>query len=214
MPAELTEGMTDYGQASWEERWTKALAAQGEHLSERPPDTQLTTELADLSPGIALDAGCGHGAETLWLASRGWRVTAVDFSANALDFARSTADTMGPEVSGRIEWVQADLGEWEPPQERFDLVASLFVHVEGSVGEMVRRLASGVAVGGTLFMIGHQPIDPVTGAKTSATGQTQVSVEDARAALDSEGWEVITREERERARIGSGVDAVIRARRL
>jgi hypothetical protein len=62
-------------------------------------------------------------------------------------------------------------------------------------------------------MIGHRPIDPATGAPTPAAGQGQVSVEDAIAVLDREHWELLVAEERPRAVAGSGVDAVIRARR-
>jgi SAM-dependent methyltransferase len=170
--------------------------------------------VSELPPGLALDAGCGHGAETLWLAAHGWRVTAVDFSTSALAHARSTADALGPEVAERIEWVEGDLATWAPPLLRFDLVVCLYVHVSGSVREMVRRLASGVAPGGTLFMVGHRPIDPSTGAPTAAAGQTQVSVEDALAALEPPEWQWLVAEERPRAVAGSDVDAVLRARRL
>lgn len=190
--------MTGYDRASWEDRWADALRRHGERLAERPPNAHLTADLADLPPGRALDAGCGHGAETLWLALRGWRVTAVDFAAAALAYARASAEAVGAE---RIEWVEADLSSWVPPASAYDLVVSLYVHVAGSVEETVQRLASGVAPGGTLFLVGHHP-----------TGQLQVSVEDA-AALDSESWEIVFAEERPRPE-RNGVDAVIRARRL
>ena len=102
-------------------------------------------------------------------------MTAVDFSATALAHARSTAEALGQDVAGRIEWVEGDLGSWTPPLGLFDLVSCLYVHVAGSVGEMVARLASGVAPGGTLLMVGHRPVDPATGAPTPAAGQVQVT---------------------------------------
>ncbi len=89
----------------------------------------------------------------------------------------------------------------------------LYVHVAGSVGEMVQRLASGVAPGGTLFVVGHRPIDPATGEPTAAAGQVQVSVESALAVLDQREWGLEVAAERARAVTGTGVDAVIRARR-
>ncbi len=79
--------------------------------------------------------------------------------------------------------------------------------------EMVQRLASAVAPGGTLFMVGHRPIDPTTGAETAAAGQLQVSVEAAVAALDPRRWTWLVAEDRPRPIAGTGVDAVIRARR-
>ena len=89
----------------------------------------------------------------------------------------------------------------------------MYVHVAGSVEDMVGRMANGVAPGGTLFLVGHRPVDPSTGAPTAAAGQVQVSVEDAVAALDSNAWELVVAEERPRPVTGTGVDAVIRARR-
>ena len=89
----------------------------------------------------------------------------------------------------------------------------LYVHVAGSVEDLVQRMGTGVARGGTLFLVGHRPIDPATGAATAAAGQVQVSVQAALAALDPGEWEPIVAEERPRATAGSGVDAVIRARR-
>ena len=77
----------------------------------------------------------------------------------------------------------------------------------------MRRLASGVAPGGTLFLVGHRPIDPATGAATPAAGQIQVSVDEAVPALDRERWEIVIAEDRPRAAVGTGVDAVILARR-
>ena len=120
---------------------------------------------------------------------------------------------MGPEVAERIEWVEADLGNWTPERDAYDLVICLYVHVAGSVEEMVQRMAAGVAPGGTLFMVGHGPIDPATGAATAAAGQVQVSVEEARAGLDPDDWELVVAEDRPRTQAGTGVDAVIRAQR-
>ena len=205
--------MSEYDRNFWEERWSQALREHGDRVSQRPPNAHLTAEVGDLPPGGALDAGCGHGSDTLWLAARGWHVTAVDFSATALAFARTTAEAMGPDIAERINWVEADLATWTPQRDEYDLVVSLYVHVPGSIEEMVQRMAIGVAHGGTLFLVGHRPIDPATGAPTAAAGQVQVSVEEARAALDPAGWELVVAEDRPRPTAGTGVDAVIRARR-
>jgi 2-polyprenyl-3-methyl-5-hydroxy-6-metoxy-1,4-benzoquinol methylase len=205
--------VTDYGRSSWEARWSRALREHGDRLAARPPNAHLVADLADLRPGRALDAGCGHGAESLWLAAGGWRVTAVDFAEAALAHARSTAESMGPDVAGRVEWVAGDLSTWIPQPEAYDLVACLYVHATGGVEELVQRLAGGVAPGGTLFLVGHRPIDPATGAETAAADQVQVSVESAIAALDRDGWELVVACERARPAAGTGVDAVVHARR-
>ena len=120
---------------------------------------------------------------------------------------------MGPDLAERIDWVEADLATWTPSRDEYDLVVSLYVHVAGSVEELVRRLATGVARGGTLFLVGHAPINPDTGEATAAAGQVQVSVEAALAALDPDRWELVVADDRPRPMAGIGVDAVIRARR-
>jgi SAM-dependent methyltransferase len=204
----------DFDRDSWDRRWSQALREGPHAVAQRPANAHLLAEVANLRPGRALDAGSGHGAETLWLASRGWRVAAVDFSTTALEHARSRAESLGADVAARIEWIAADLATWIPPRERYDLVACLYVHVAGSVPAMVRQLAAGVAPGGTLLLVGHQPTDPATGLPTPAAGQVQVSVDTALAALEPDRWEVVVAEDRPREVAGSGVDAVVHARRL
>ncbi|MDC0707951.1 class I SAM-dependent methyltransferase [Stigmatella sp. ncwal1] len=203
-----------YDRAYWEQLWAKTLRDHPDKVARRPPNAELIAEVASLPPGHALDAGCGHGAETLWLAAHGWKVTAVDFSASALAHARSTAEALGSEIAARISWVEGDLSTWTPPPDAFDLLVCLYVHVAGSAEAMVQRMASGVAPGGTLFMLGHRPMDPATGKPTAAAGQVQISVESAVAALEPRAWEFAVAEERPRAIAGTGVDAVIRARRV
>jgi hypothetical protein len=74
---------------------------------------------------------------------------------------------------------------------------------------MVTRLADAVAPGGMMLLVGHLPVDPVTGAETPAAGQVQVTVEDAVGVLETPQWELLIAEDRERAAVGSGFDAVI-----
>ena len=203
-----------FDRQTWERRWTEALREHGDAVAQRPPNAYVLDVASGLTPGRALDAGCGHGAEAIWLAAAGWTVTAVDFSATALGFAASTAESMGAEVAGRIDWVEGDLGSWAPEPGGFDLVTCLYVHVAGSVPEFVARMAGGVAPGGTLLMVGHQPVDPETGEPTPAAGQVQVGVEDVVGVLDASTWRLVVAEERRRAQAGSGVDAVVQAVRV
>ena len=78
-----------YDQSFWEQLWSKTLREHADKVAQRPPNAHLVGEVVNLHPGRALDAGCGHGADTLWLAAHGWQVTAVDFSASALARANS-----------------------------------------------------------------------------------------------------------------------------
>jgi SAM-dependent methyltransferase len=201
-----------FDQDFWEQLWSKTLREHGDKVARRPPNAHLIAEAKDLVPGRALDAGCGHGAETLWLAAHGWRVTALDFSAAALAQGRAMAQAAGAEIAERVEWVQGDVATWTVAPYSYDLVVCLYVHAANSVEALIERLAGGVALGGTLLMVGHRPIDPATGAPTAAAEQVQVSVEAAVATLGSDAWELLATE-RARAIAGTGVDAVICARR-
>jgi SAM-dependent methyltransferase len=212
-PPDPERPQPSFDRAFWDERWSEVLRRGAAQVAQRPASAYLTEVAEDLPAGRALDAGSGHGAETLWLAARGWEVTAVDFSAPALDHARSMAATLGPDIAARVDWVEADLGTWAPGAELYNLVVSLYVHVAGPVEDMVSRLAGGVAMGGTLLLVGHLPVDPVTGAATPAAGQVQVTVDAAAAVLHPERWELRVAENRQRAAAGSGFDAVVCAQR-
>lgn len=106
--------MTTFDRSFWEERWSEVLREHAARVADRPPNAHLSAEARNLRPGFALDAGCGHGSHALWLAARGWQVTAVDFSATALAHARSTAEAVGADVAERIDWVEGDLAAWAP----------------------------------------------------------------------------------------------------
>src|SRR3954468_6926979 len=91
----------------------------------------LVAELLEkLPPGDAVDLAAGEGRHALWLAGRGWRVTAVDFSDVGL--ARGRAQP-GAE---RVTWVTADVLGWSAPPESLDLVLLAYLHlpVEEFVG--------------------------------------------------------------------------------
>lgn len=191
-----------------------------QHYREQEPgrsaaSPHLVAELAGLPAGTALDAGCGTGADAVWLAQRGWRVTAADISPTVVGHAERYAAEQAPEVAGRIDWVVADLTTWEPPRH-FDLVVSQYVHPEGSFTDFVARLADAVAPGGTLFVAGHDHADPHSAAH--APGRASIGPDAVVAALDPAGWHVEVAETRTRqVRRGTTElamhDLVVRARR-
>jgi SAM-dependent methyltransferase len=112
----------------------------------------LVEEVAGLAPGRALDLACGEGRNALWLAERGWQVTAVDFSAVGLEKARRLAS----ERELELILVEADVLEWEPPAASFDLVVVMYLHLPGSARRRVLRAAtSALAPGASLLVVGH-----------------------------------------------------------
>lgn len=62
---------------------------------DRRPNPRLTETVTGLSPGDALDLGCGGGGDALWLAGQGWRVTAVDLPAHPLRTGQSSRPAFG-----------------------------------------------------------------------------------------------------------------------
>ena len=116
------------------------------------PNRFLVPEVEGLTPGRALDLAAGAGRNAVWLATRGWSVTAVDWSDVALDRGRRLAEQQAVEV----DWVLADLREWEPPPGLFDLVIVTYLQPPAEVRALVWRKAAGaVAEGGRLIVIGH-----------------------------------------------------------
>ncbi|MGI5171649.1 class I SAM-dependent methyltransferase [Spirillospora sp. CA-253888] len=136
---------------SWDERYRSR-----DRLFSGRPNGVLVAEAADLPPGQALDVGCGEGADALWLARHGWRVTAVDISRTALERAAAAA----ADVAGRVAWARADLTALSPPAGAFDLVSVQYFPLPRRPGHRaLRGLLAAVAPGGTLLVVGHDLAD-------------------------------------------------------
>lgn len=130
----------------WDERYREQ-----EQLWSGRPNGVLVTEVAELAPGQALDVGCGEGADALWLAEKGWRVTAVDVSQVALE--RAAAQAAG---NPAVSWVRADLTASTAPSGGFDLVSVQYFPLPHQAGDAaLRRLLAAVAPGGTVLVVGH-----------------------------------------------------------
>ena len=189
------------------ERWDERHAT-GAPVESYDPDPTLIDEVTALRPGRALDLGSGDGRNAVWLASRGWIVTAVDFSSVGLDRGRALATDRGVE----IEWVRADLLEWEPPQREFDLVTLFFIHLPPDERHVVfARAASAVARGGTLLIVAHDRTNLTDGVGGPQDPDVLVSADEVAAELH--GFEVQRAEAVRRPSTGRGgpIDAVVRA---
>ena len=112
------------------------------------------------SQGRALDLACGEGRNAIWLAERGWTVTAVDFSDVAIERAEKLAERRGVEV----EWICADLASYEPPSATFRLVLVSYLQLPAADLRGVFALAAEAMVpGGELLMIGHARLNLTEG---------------------------------------------------
>ncbi|MGX7680475.1 class I SAM-dependent methyltransferase [Jatrophihabitans sp. DSM 45814] len=159
------------------------------------PSAQLVAEVAGVSPGTVFEAGCGTGADAVWLARQGWVVTAVDISPTAVQRARMLAVQHEPEASNRISWLVADLTAWQPPRQ-YDLVVSQYVHPDMPFGEFVTRLAHTVAEGGTLLIVGHDRDDSHSAAHAPQTAS--IALDAVIGALEPSEWHLAVAEGRTR----------------
>jgi SAM-dependent methyltransferase len=177
-----------HDQAYWDERYRSQ-----DRLWSHEPNRYLVSEASGLSPGTALDAGCGEGADAIWLARQGWQVTAVDLSSVALERAGANAAAAGDQVAGRIDWQQADLTGWDPGRDRFDLVSSQYLHLPAGQREpLVQRLAAAVRPGGTLLIAAHHPSDLHTTMRRPKQPELFFTGDEIAAALDPALWQIVT----------------------
>jgi SAM-dependent methyltransferase len=134
--------------AEWDARYGER---DGAMWSGRP-NGRLVAEVADLTPGRALDVGCGEGADAIWLARRGWTVTAIDISDLAVCRAQEAAERAG----ATVEWVCGDALQTSFPARSFDLVSMQYPALPKAAGEAaVRPLLDMVRPGGLLFAVYH-----------------------------------------------------------
>lgn len=127
---------------AWDERYRAS-----ERLWSAGPNQFVEDRLSAREAGEGLDLASGEGRNAIWLASQGWKMTAVDFSGVALE--------RGQEQSDDVDFVEADVFTWEP-EGTFDLILIAYLHVEAEpLAELVERAIGWLNPGGELFMIGH-----------------------------------------------------------
>ena len=175
----------------------------------------LELRVADLPAGRALDLGCGEGADALWLAERGWTVTAVDISATALERARAEAERRGLAV----DWRRQDLSD-PLPKGPYDLVTAQFLQspVPFARYDVLRRAAALVAPGGSLLVVGHAAPPPWSGHQPDPALMPPAAAVLLELELDDD-WEVLESEQVGRSATGPDgehgelIDSVVLARR-
>ncbi|MEU6642588.1 class I SAM-dependent methyltransferase [Saccharomonospora sp. NPDC046836] len=140
--------------------WDETHAARPAAHDPRP-NARLTETVTGLSPGDVLDLGCGDGGDALWLAGRGWHVTAADISAVAVERLAALADAHG--LGDRVTAVRYDLGG-AFPQGEFDLICAHYLHSPFDLDRatVLRSAAHALRQGGRLLVVDHGSAAPWT----------------------------------------------------
>ncbi|MEV6312797.1 bifunctional NAD(P)/FAD-dependent oxidoreductase/class I SAM-dependent methyltransferase [Streptomyces sp. NPDC051840] len=186
------------------------------------PNGTLVHEATALAPGRALDVGTGEGADALWLAEHGWKVTATDISGNALARVRAEAEHRGLAVT----LVRSDANDPAPfGTDTYDLVSLQYGSFKRTPDRRaLRSLLAAVAPGGTLLVVHHdlsplsEPVDVATETRMYDP-EAFVGVDEIAAALAAEPgtWRVETHDTRERPAGAASThhvhDVVLRAMR-
>jgi 2-polyprenyl-3-methyl-5-hydroxy-6-metoxy-1,4-benzoquinol methylase len=175
-------------------RWDQHYRTHDHLDSSGKTNGVILAEIAGLAPGRALDVGCGSGADAIWLAQRGWQVTAVDISTAALDRAAIAAHDAGVAVN----WICADISTIPLAVGAYDLVSIQYPALRhGPDDALIRSLLDAVAPGGTILVVGHGP-ESHEYARTQGLDPTQyIEPADVAARLD-ESWRIEVNETRPR----------------
>jgi SAM-dependent methyltransferase len=159
--------------SAWDERY-----AASELVWSAEPNRFVAEECADLPAGRAVDLAAGEGRNAIWLARRGWTVTAVDFSQVALD--------KGAELAGDtpVEWVRADATRWQPPGP-VDLVVLAYLQLPAPERRAAVRHAFGaLAPGGTFLLVAHDSTNLAEGTGGPQDPAVLMTAEDVLADLE------------------------------
>lgn len=173
----------------WDRRYAEAALVWS-----AGPNRFVESELADLSPGRAIDVAAGEGRNSIWLAERGWDVTAVDFSQAGLDKGREL-QARGGGMELRIDWVRADAVEDDLGRGLYDLAVVAYLQLPADLRRTaVRRTFGSLKDGGTLFVVAHDSTNLTEGTGGPQEPAVLYTAEDVLADLDGERFEVVRAE--------------------
>ena len=184
---------------AWDERYAAA-----ELVWSATPNQFVAREVADLAPGRALDLAAGEGRNALWLAGRGWHVTAVDFSRAGLDKGRALEEHHRPDEP--VRWVHADVLTYDAEPASYDLVLLAYLQLpEAERRTAVRRGFAALREGGTFLLVAHDSTNLTEGTGGPQDPDVLYTAEEVLSDLDGERFEVLTADRVART-VGGGDD--------
>ncbi len=167
---------------AWDQRY-----AASDRVWSLGPNQFVATELADLAPAAALDLACGEGRNAIWLAGRGWRVTAVDFSQVAVERGRRIAGDLP------ITWQVGDVLTVELPS--VDLAVLAYLQLAADERRLaVRRAFGALRPGGTLFVVAHDSSNLAEGTGGPQDPAVLYTAEDVLDDLAGQRFDVVRAE--------------------
>jgi SAM-dependent methyltransferase len=148
------------------------------------PNQFVEAELSDLPVGRAVDLAAGEGRNAIWLAGRGWRVTAVDFSQAGLDKGRTLAGELP------VEWVCADATTWSG-DGLYDLCVVAYLQlVADERRAAVRQGFASLRPGGTFLLVAHDATNLTEGVGGPQDSDVLMTAEEVLGDLDGERFDV------------------------
>ena len=201
--------MTSMSAQQWDARYRDSGLVWG-----AKPNRWVEQEVVALPLGRALDLACGEGRNSLWLAQRGWQVTGVDFSAEAIRKGRAVQAAHAPETLGRVFWVQDDLTSYVPAPRSAAAVVVMYIHLPSPERRaLARTAAEALAVGGVLLVVGHDATNPAEGVGGPSDPTVLFTAGDVVADLAGLDGLQVRRAERRGRPVGSdgrvALDAVV-----
>ena len=165
------------------------------------PNTRLVEMTSELTPGQALELGCGNGGDALWLAQRGWKVTALDISATSVDRLTHNAQAAGFE--DRITATRTDLNQGLPSGE-FDLINAHYLHAVPSLNRtgLFRIAAHALRPGGHLLIVDHGSTAPWSWNRDPDVHYPSPHEVNADIDLNPSTWQVLIADARQRMATG------------
>lgn len=145
------------------------------------PNVFVEDELALMTPGTAVDLAAGEGRNAIWLAKKGWRVTAVDFAQAGLDRGAALADGLP------ITWVCADATRWVSPAPVGVVVVAYLQLPAAERRATIDHAWRSLQIGGTLLWVAHDSSNLTEGTGGPEDPAVLMTAEDVLADLDELG---------------------------
>ncbi|WME22863.1 class I SAM-dependent methyltransferase [Brachybacterium sp. GU-2] len=175
----------------WEQRYSGS-----ERIWSGKVNATVASVVAELTPGTAIDLGCGEGGDVLWLAEQGWTALGLDISATAVGRARDEAAARGLDGAS---FEAVDLDAWQPEPGTVELVTANFFQSNVALDRtaILRRAMTALRPGGRLVTVSHAA--PPSWAKEHPATMVSVQEEAVQLGTPASEWVIELAEERPRA---------------